>query len=99
MKPTPMPEYHEPTVAERVEQRKENVEFERKGRYVNDQIRAADIGGFESEMIQPDGWGNCYGDQDGNNVAHGDQSVLRMVETGNRESQYLTPIDTRGAKK
>jgi hypothetical protein len=94
MKPTPMPEYHEPTVAEMLEQRKKDVEYRARQNYVEEQIVAHDIAGVESAMIQPDGWGECFGDGQGNNVAHGDRSMLRMVQTGVRDERYLTPLDT-----
>ncbi len=50
------------------------------------QMEARDIAGVETEMVD---WSH-YSDPEGNNVAHGDLSVLRMVQRGARTPWHTT---------
>lgn len=47
-------------------------------------MEAHDTAGYETDIMQPADWGRLYGDGYGNNVAHGDRSMQRMVERGAR---------------
>ena len=55
-------------------------------------LEAHDAAGVETDMIQPDGWGEYYDDGYGNHVSVGDLSVQRMMERGGR-TPWETTVD------
>ena len=73
-----MPEYTPPTVEEILEHKRKDAKTDDNYALAEERFKSEQVGGLEVQLKNFD----CYKDAEGNNVAHGDDSVRRLVGRG-----------------
>ena len=73
-----MPEYTPPTVEEILSDKRKYAKADDNYALAEERYKSEQVGGLEVQLKDFD----CYKDAEGNNVAHGDDSVRRLVGRG-----------------